>query len=702
MKNFVLLSISLLFTIGIYSQNRPIPWTEEGVREIAQNASEAQVLMNCSMLTQEGYLYYAEILVDKLLEFQPQSSNYNYRKGFLQLEIRRDFISAIPNFEIAVLNVSSIYDMYSHKEKSAPQDAFYHMAKCYHYDEQLDKAESFYNQFLATTKKQSELIPEAQLRLKQVALARTLMANPVNCKLKNIGPSVNTNYPDYSSVVSFDGSAIYFTSRRPWELGETEKLRDPKLNQYPEDVYVSYIEADSSWSYPSKLEFCLPDRNEATIALSTDEKNIYLYEDITGNGDIYFSNFYNNQFNEIAKLENNEINSPYWETHAMVSHDGTLLVFSSDRPGGYGGRDLYLCKKTDKGWSTPQNLGPEINGPNDEDSPFFSVDNKQLYFASNGDRSIGGFDILIAEVDQNGQFKNAKNLGYPFNSTNDDLYYTTTVDGWRGFLTSYRKDGKGEKDLYEIHNDFLGVKSVSVLKGEVVTTTGELLPDDLIFAAIVECLNCDAGTPNYEIQTRKRDGKFMTGLKPCKSYRLTYIDEKDKKVMGEETFTTTCDEGYHEIYKKLIIDVATRTVVVPTPPADPLEEVIVKDYKNIELKHYFDYNKNKLTVKRGELKDFVKEIEKQLKDGRSSITITITSSASFVPTKTFESNDQLAKLRAENMKFDLLDHFEKSNKYAGKVTISIIQTIVQGPPYEQDGKNKDKYKPYQYVFLKTE
>ena len=129
------------------------------------------------------------------------------------------------------------------------------------------------------------------------------MGNPVNVMLKNIGPEINTAFPEYSPVVSLDGGSLYFTSRRDWEKGETEEFKDPRINQYPEDVYVSYRNDVNGWSTPVRMDFCLPKRNEATIALSTDERRIYLYEDSTGDGDIYYTDFYHAKFQEIKKLE---------------------------------------------------------------------------------------------------------------------------------------------------------------------------------------------------------------------------------------------------------------------------------------------------------------------------------------------------------------------------------------------------------------
>lgn len=678
--------------------------TEEGARDLAKKGSEQDILISCSMLTQEGFLFNAEILADRLVEIKPESSNYNYRKGFLMLEIRRDYLGAIPYFEKAIKDVDPNYDMYSVTEKSSATDAYYHLARCYHYNEELDKAEEQYNNFILFSKKKSERIPDAQLRIQQIQTARRLMKEPVKVYLKNVGSGVNSQYPEYSSVISLDGTALFFTSRRPWANNETESMRDPEINQYPEDIYVSYMDFDSTWTEPIRLDFCEPRRNEATSAVSTDERRVYLYQDTEqGNGDIYFTDFYKADFKEIEPLKEKGLNTEYWETHAMVSSDGTKMFISSDRPDGYGGRDLYISTRVKNGkWSEPVNLGPTINGPNDDDAPFVSIDNKQLYFATNDSRSIGGFDIMMSTLNADGTWGEAVNIGYPFNSTNDDIFYTTTVDGLRGYMTSYRPDGYGEKDIYEIKNDYLGAETVCLLKGLIKTKTGEPLPVDFAINVNITCEDCDDELKSRLAFPRLRDGIFMSPLQPCKTYRLEYNDATTGKVMGEESFTTKCDVKYEEIYRELILDVPNRLIIFPKDTIQEIPDVYVADYPNLEFMHYFDYNKNKLTVKKGELKDFVTTIEKQLKDGRQNITINVYSSASHVPTKTYETNEKLTQIRAENMKYDLVNHFESIPELKGKVNVVIVTAIVQGPEYVKDASDTKKYKPYQYVGLKTE
>lgn len=702
-NRFVLLLFSVLIGVNVFAQEPEDGITEELVREIAATENEATLVKEASAFMQEGYLYFSEILVDKLLEYNSESPNYNYRKGFLMLKIRKDYLGAKKYLEKAILDVDPNYDAYSPREKRAPTDAFYHLGKCYHLDEDVTKAHEMYSKFIEVSKSTSELIPVAKMNLQQCNVARYAMNNPKDVYLKNIGPEINTDMPEYSPVISLDGGSLYFTSRREWPNKETEKMKDPAINQYPEDIYVSYLNfEDSSWTTPEKLDFCQPRRNEATIAISSDERKIYVYMDSTGFGDIYYTDFYHAKFNKIEAMSIPKLNTEHWETHSMMTHDQKSLYFVSDRPGGYGGRDIYVVHRKENGsWSEPMNLGPKINGPFDEDSPFISIDNKTLYYATNGEKSMGGFDIMRSDMQSDGSWSEGMNLGYPINSTNDDAFYTTTIDGRRGYMTSFRAGGHGEKDIYEIYNDYLGVKDLAVLKGVVKTVDDKPIPEDFAINVKLVCVDCDESANNKLVYPRLRDGIFMTGLEPCKTYRLEYKNVTDELDMGNESFTTLCDTAYQEIYKELLLDVDKKMIIFPEDTLE-LDTVAVSSFNNLEFMHYFAYNKNKLNVKRGKLKQFVKDVEEQLDGGREEITINVYSSASHVPTKTYDTNEKLTKLRAENMKYDLIQHFENDEKYKGRVNVVIVTAIVQGPDYTGDYRDKEKYFPYQYVGLKTE
>lgn len=522
--------------------------SEQEVKELINKAPEGQLVVEASRMLQEDYYYFSEIIVDKLLTFQPESSNYNYRKGFIELYSRNDFEKAIIHLEKGKLSVDKNYDMYSAKEKSAPTDVYYHLGKAYHLDEQLDKAIENYNLFISNTRKGSVLIANAQLGITQCEVAKKLIATPKSAKVKNLNAPINTDYPEYSPVISLDGKSLYFTSRRPWDNGETDAFRDPKLNNFPEDIYMSILHKEE-WTTPTKIDINTPQVNEATIAVSVDEKRIYVYQDISGGGDIYYSDFKSNKFQLLEQVDLKGINTEYWETHCAVTPDGKNIYFVSERPGGYGGRDIYrLVKLADGTWSEPINLGPTINTANDEESPFLAIDNKTMYFASNGPTSMGGFDIFVSIRDDQNVWSTPINLGYPINSTGDDLFYTTTMNGHKGYLSSFRKNGNGEKDIYEIENDYMGVQNVIVLTGNIHTLGDEVLHDSA--HVILKCNSCME--PYIKVSLRARDGAFVQTLERCSEYEIIFM-KNETEMITSENFNTSCNKKYEEIYKEAYI-----------------------------------------------------------------------------------------------------------------------------------------------------
>lgn len=731
-KRFLIL---MIMSCSVATQAQEL--TEKDIRAMVEKESEQKLLVQCSVLMQEGYSYYAEIIADKLLTFQPNSANYNYRKGFLMLDSHNDFEGAMKYLKIGVTDTKKNFDMYSSKEKSASVDALYYLARCYHLNEDISLATETYSKFLTVSDPNSELINSAKLKLKQCEVARKEIDNPSTALVENLGPVINSDKPEFAPVVSLDGSALYFTSKRAWEDNSTDKFRDKRYNQYPEDIYVSYIDFDGSWIDPFRLDFSDGERNEATQAVSADERRIYVYQDNTGNGDIYYSDFSTNRFQEIKKLDDNRINTEYWEPHCYVTTDGQNLYFSSDRPGGFGGRDIYrVVRLPDNSWSEPINLGPSVNTPFDEDAPFMAIDNKTLYFSSNGPMSMGDFDVFVTRRDEENNWSAPINLGYPLNSTGDDIYYTTTVDGLRGFLTSARKGGQGEKDIYEIKNDFLGVNSLAVLKGQIKTVDDRPIPEDV--SITVNCLDCNEEN-SRTVFPRLRDGVYFSSMEPCHEYELIYSFDGGKREIYREKVKTACDKEYDEIYRDITIDVKDPKNIKPiikedstkvdptkvdptkvdptkvdptkvdptkvnptTKPDKNIDPVTVKDFGNPKYKHFFEYNGNKINPKKGDFKRFVKEIEKQLKAGRKLVAINVYSSASTVPTVTYETNEKLSKLRAENIKYDIQNYFQENTQVSDKMTVTIKGSVVAGPAYKNDAGNRSKYRVYQYVEVITE
>lgn len=680
--------ILVLFLGAFYSYGQ---YTEEQLETLLSSSNEKKLIEENTELSLAGIYYQAGRVADKLLEFDAENANYNYRKGYALIHSTVDYTKSIGYLEIASKNINKNYDLYSTKEKGAPVDAIMYLAYAYHLKHKFDKAIENYQLFLEKAPKKADSRKLVELKLKQCYVAKELVKDPKPFEIQNVGSVINTENPEYSPVVSLDGSALYFTTRRLRLDKSNEDIKEDATNMHLEDIYVSYKDFDGEWTEPVLLDFCLPERNEATVAISKDERKIYTYIGEDNGGNIYASEFIENTFQDLEKLDYEGVNSDAWEPHINVSPDGRSLFFVSDREGGFGGRDIYeMTKMPDGSWSEPKNLGPTVNTPYDEDAPFVAVDNKTLYFSSNGEKSMGGFDVFMVQRDETGNWGEPENLGVPINTAGDDIYYTTTMDGFTGYLSSFREDGKGEKDIYKIKNTHLGMDNLVALKGEIETTDGSKIPNDMAYT--LKCLNCDE---KYEVDLfpRINDGTFYANLEPCKTYEVSFHYENGEKDIYQETFSSGgCDGDYEEVYKHFLLDKDKMEFV------DPKDEI--ESFQPLAFTHYFGYNKNSLDTEKGELNKFVKAVENQIEKGREDIVIKIHSSSSKVPTKSFKSNKELAQSRAENIKSNLNVYFDNLEI---QLEISIEEVGVNGPEYKRgDAKNIEKYAPFQFVKLKVD
>lgn len=552
-------------------------FSEIEVKNLISQASEKELVIECSRMLQENFFHYADLITDKLLKINPESANYKYRKGFIELTMRQDYLKAIELFTAASGSIDKNYDMYSVKEGAVPADVFYHLGRAHHLNEDFAKAIENYNLFLTQTNKESELIEHAEKRIHQCGIAKKLMAMPKDVNVENLGDSINTEYADFSSNISLDGRALYFTSRRPWEDGASNGFKDPMLNHYSEDIYQASLADNDGWNSPSRMDMCKPQFNEASVSVSIDERRVYTYNDKKGNGDIYYSDLKNGSFTPIAPIGKSGINTETrWETHYTVSPDGKMVFFVSDKESGYGKRDIYYMEDKGGVWSEPKNIGGTINSKWDEDSPFMGLDNNVLYFSSNDSTSMGEFDVFMSVRDENGIWSKPINLGYPINSVGDDLFYTHTADGQKAYLSSFRKGGKGEKDIYRL-NVNSEIRNVALLNGEIIHSQNKDIPEDSYIE--LTCLNCEPEQKSI-LKPRVRDGVFLSKLEKCKDYQLVYFYNDQTVDPYTDNFSTNCDLAYEEVYKRVLLDEEKQVII---PFFDYNLEGIVADRKSGEM-----------------------------------------------------------------------------------------------------------------------
>ena len=150
-----------------------------------------------------------------------------------------------------------------------------------------------------------------------------------------------------------------------------------------------------------------------------------------------------------------EVITEFGETSACFSPDGNTLYFVSDRPGGKGGKDIWMSKKDAKDkFSEARNLGSTINTPYNEETVFIHPDGRTLYFSSKGHNSMGGYDVFVSHLNEAGIWSEPENLGTPINSPDDDMCFVISASGRFGYLSSARPDGLGGFDIYKL--TFLG------------------------------------------------------------------------------------------------------------------------------------------------------------------------------------------------------------------------------------------------------
>lgn len=446
-------------------------------------------------LTQGDYAYVYQLLN----EIQPKDSSFapvNLALGIACLEWKNDKDRAL--------------NLLSKAAASNHGSSWFWYAKALHRNMQFNEAIAWY--LKSSQSESDEIESEEVLRHIQISRrAQQAVASPVDVRVKNLGPEINTEFPEYVPVVTADNRVLYFTSRRD---DSTAQLKDPD-GQYFEDIYRSERN-DQKWSKAINLgQPVNSETHDATVSISADGRSMVIYrtnENLTG-GDLYITTFRRGAWTEPEKLPAG-INTAFQEASATLSPDKNTLIFSSNRPGGYGGKDLYRVRRLPNGqWSLPRNLGPVINTPYDEDAPHLDVDGKTLYFASNGHSTIGGYDIFRSTLVGRENWTTPENLGYPVNTVDDDIYLTLDAGGRTGYFSSARPGGFGSQDIYSV--DFVYRRQVTVvMKGEVVSEDNE--PIQAVITVIDESTREIQGI----YRTNRQNGKFIAVLHPLTQYKL--------------------------------------------------------------------------------------------------------------------------------------------------------------------------------------
>jgi hypothetical protein len=481
-----------------------------------------------------------------LLSDDPNNANMNFKVGYSYLNTALRKAKSIPYFEktIEIINKTKTNTSFTF-------EANFYLGKAYHNNYEFEKAIKIYTALKETTKN-NELLKSINEEIAQCEMGIELMKNPVKMQINNLGDKINSSYSDHSPVISADESVIIFTSRR--KSFQNEELNED--GQYNEDIYISFNE-NNSWQTPRNISPKInTNEHEASIALSPDGQQLFIYSSLDA-GTILTSYLNGEEWSAPENLGEN-INTRYRETDASLTADGKYLYFTSDRPGGYGGIDIYISEKQEDGnWGKAKNLGPTINTSSDEDGPFIHQDGVTLLFSSKGHATMGGFDIFRSKINEFGTWTKPENVGYPINTIDDDVFLAMTPDGKRAYFSSFREGGFGKSDIYMMALPEAEEKPVTIVKGNVKTCKSDI--NDVLITVFDKENDDLIGL----YKPNSKTGKYLFILPKGRNYYATYEVNGQEKAIEEFFISNNAD--FQVIYKPISLIEGTpcdKTVVI--------------------------------------------------------------------------------------------------------------------------------------------
>lgn len=452
---------------------------------------------------------------------------------YLNMPNVSDQVKATPYFEYAAKN----------KNASIPGRIYFSLGQVYHKDLEVSKAIESYKKYITLLDPRDPKVKEAEEQIRICDNALFLLSTPkTNIIIKSLGPEINSPDTEYNPVVSADESTMAFT-----RLSKNTNKTGPQ-GDFVEEVYTTYKnEKGSDWAVPEKLKL-ETQFNIGTAGISPDGQNMLLYiGGINNTGDLYSIQRTKTGWSTPVTL-GNAINSNHLESTASITPDGQTMYYASNRPGGYGGMDIYKIEKNEKGqWGIPRNLGPAINTKNDEDAPFIHPDQKTLFFTSNGHNSMGGKDIFKSIL-LNDIWGDPENMGFPINTPANDNYFTLTADGGKGYFSSDRAGGFGGQDIYSFD---MPEEDANI---PLTMVKGRILAGETLAPVPTEIKVVDRETTKkveYVYNPNKETGNYLIIFPPGKNYDL--IIESEGYMAYTININIPNQTYYYELYQEIAL-----------------------------------------------------------------------------------------------------------------------------------------------------
>ncbi len=566
-NSFLFLLILIFSTQGFSQQDTPFekdyfaPEQKDALKDAIKEIKDGDKLY------EEDIPIYAQALEHYLnaYDFNPNNAQLNYKIG-------KCYLKTIQKPK----SVKYLESAYQLNPKVQP-DILYLLARAYHLNLDIKKAMETYEEYKGSLSP-NELSQKGDLIDKKIAeckVAQELIKEPVRIFVDNLGPQVNSKFPEYGPFINAEETIIMFTSSRD---NTTGGKADPRDLIFYEDIYISR-KVDEKWTDANNPGKPLnTDSHDAIVGVSPDGKHALIYKGEDNGGDIFECRIKEDGKWQSPKRLPKEINTKDHETSASFSPDMNALYFVSDKPGGFGGKDIYFAELSIKGskekldYEEAVNLGAVINTPYDEEGVFVDVEGEILYFSSKGHNTMGGYDVFKS-VKLNGKWTKPENMGYPLNTPDDDIFFSFSRNGKHAYYSSFDPSGYGERDLYMItllgpekpvlfdeDYDYLAYLTEPVqenalhdkveVKENLITIVKGKIMDAVsmgpLGGVIVEIYDNELGRMVANFESNTRTGEYMVSLNSGRNYGFA-VKAKDYMFHSENLIippATTVQEIY--------------------------------------------------------------------------------------------------------------------------------------------------------------
>jgi OmpA-OmpF porin, OOP family len=376
---------------------------------------------------------------------------------------------------------------------------------------QYQEAGTYYEKFLKLGRKNTKQATHAQRQVQNVAFAQKAIKEPVDFKPRSLGEVINKLGLQYSPVLTTDQQALLFTARQG--SGELDD----------EDLYLAYRK-NGEWQEPVSISKAInTDLNEGAASLSGDGRTLVFTtcnrQDSYGSCDLYISYREGDEWST-PKNMGRTVNSSAWDSQPSLSADGRTIYFASNRPGGLGGDDLWMTQlKEDGSWGSPVNLGNKINTTGRENSPFLHASGNTLYYATDGLQGMGGLDLFKVSREKGG-WGTPLNLGYPLNTHRDESSIFISPDNKTGYYSGGQSAGSGKAEVA-----LLQFEVPDIWKGKTISTFAQGKVFDAVskkpLKATVQVYDLDStGVISQQVSSDASTGEYTIVLNQKQRYAL--------------------------------------------------------------------------------------------------------------------------------------------------------------------------------------